>query len=99
MPAEARPYRLSRQAEADLEEIWLYSFKTWSIEQADRYHNDLMATIEALSLGFKIGRAVVIREGYFKQPVGSHVIFYRGSGSGLDIVRILHQRMDVNRHL
>lgn len=99
MPAEERLYRLSLQAEADLEEIWVYTFETWSIEQADRYHNDLMAAIVALASGSRIGRAVDIREGYFKHPVGSHVIFYRRSDASIDVVRILHQRMDVSRHL
>ena len=30
-----------RAAEADLIEIWLYSFKTWSEAQADRYSSTL----------------------------------------------------------
>ena len=31
----AKPYRLSPLAEADLEDIWLYTFRNWSMEQAD----------------------------------------------------------------
>jgi toxin ParE1/3/4 len=30
---------------------------------------------------------------------GAHVIFYREIAAGIDIVRILHRRMDVPRHL
>jgi toxin ParE1/3/4 len=30
---------------------------------------------------------------------GSHVIYYRKSDIDIDIIRILHQRMDVSRHL
>lgn len=41
-PGKGVPYRLTPRAESDLEEIWLYTFKTWSPEQADRYHNDIV---------------------------------------------------------
>ena len=32
-------YAISTRAKIDIEEIWLYSLHTWSIEQADRYFN------------------------------------------------------------
>jgi len=35
----------------------------------------------------------------FKYPAGSHVIFYRKVHADIDIVRILHGRMDFERHL
>ena len=38
MPGSGRTYRLFPLAEADLEEIWLYTFNNWSLEQADKYH-------------------------------------------------------------
>nr|WP_323123832.1 hypothetical protein [Burkholderia alba] len=31
--------------------------------------------------------------------VGSHVVFYRATTATLDVIRVLHQRMDVDRHL
>jgi plasmid stabilization system protein ParE len=34
-----------------------------------------------------------------KYAVGSHLVFYRETGHDIVIVRILHQRMDVERHL
>jgi toxin ParE1/3/4 len=40
-----------------------------------------------------------IRPGYRKYPAGSHVLFYRLLPDGIDIVRILHRRMDFERHL
>ena len=41
-----------------------------------------------------------IRRGYFKLVVGSHVIFYRkGASDVIEVVRILHQQMDFDRHL
>ena len=99
MPDESRQYRLSPLAEADLEDIWLYTFKHWSLEQADRYHHDLIDAIEALARGVKTGRRTDVREGYFKYPVGQHFVFFRLSETTLDVIRILHQRMDIERHL
>ena len=40
-----------------------------------------------------------IRKGYRKRSVGRHVIFYRTVNGGVDVVRILHEQMDVDRHL
>lgn len=99
MSGSARAWRLFPLAEADLEDIWLYTFKTWSAEQADIYHNAIVTAFEDLATGRKTGRPVDIREGCFKYPVGAHVVFYRVSRSGVDVLRVLHRRMDVDRHL
>ncbi|MGV6871181.1 type II toxin-antitoxin system RelE/ParE family toxin [Pseudochelatococcus sp. B33] len=92
-------YSLSPLAESDLEEIWSYSFKTWSLEQANRYHADLVAAFVDLATGQRSGRSVHIRDGYFKYAAGSHFIYYRRSYPGIFIVRILHQKMDAGRYL
>ncbi|MBF0167062.1 MAG: type II toxin-antitoxin system RelE/ParE family toxin [Alphaproteobacteria bacterium] len=99
MPVSRCAYRLSPKAEADLEEIWLYTFKNWSLEQADFYHEAIVDAFEDLASGRKTGRPVDIREGYRKLPVGAHTVYYRFSESGLVIIRILHQRMEVGRHI
>ena len=78
MPAKG--YRLSPLAEADLEDIWRYTFETWSADQADRYLRDLVAVFEDLAASRKPGRPTDIREGYFKQSAGAHVIYFRRSG-------------------
>ncbi len=31
--------------------------------------------------------------------IGSHLVFYVEAGHGVDVIRILHQRMDPTRHL
>ncbi len=99
MSNKGRPFKLSPLAEADLEEIWLYTRKMWSLEQADTYHTVIVAAFEGLAAGTKIGRPVDVRDGYFKYAVGLHFVFYRQSDSSLDIVRILHQRMDTSAQL
>jgi len=40
-----------------------------------------------------------VRSGYRKKKSGSHVIFFKLIDDGIDVIRILHQRMDFDRHL
>lgn len=44
-----KPYRLSRRAKADLDDIWAYSEQRWGVEQAADYARDLQATIEMIA--------------------------------------------------
>ena len=86
----ASAYHLSPLAEADLEDIWLYTFQTWSSEQADHYHRSIVSTFEALASGRRQGRAVDVRPGYFKERSGSHMIYFRRVESKIEIIRVLH---------
>ena len=42
-------YKISKLAEIDLENIWLYTFEEWSLEQADYYYDLIMNEIEYIS--------------------------------------------------
>ncbi|ENN85974.1 plasmid stabilization system [Rhizobium freirei PRF 81] len=90
---------LSPLAEADLENIWRYTVENWSIAQAETYHAEIVEAFEGLASGLKIGRPADIRDGYFKYAVGSHVVYYLLRDAEIAIIRILHRRMDVGRHL
>lgn len=92
-------YRLSPMAETDLEEIWLYTLKNWSVEQADTYIGSLVTAFEALAAGTKRGRSANVRPNYQKYLCGSHMIYFLDYSTRLDIIRILHQRQDANQHL
>ena len=92
-------YELRPRAASDLEAIWNYTSDEWSETQAESYHDDIISTLDNLASGLLRGRVSEIRDGYMIYPVGSHIIFYRVSGSSLDVIRILHQSMDFVRHL
>lgn len=96
---EIKAYRLSPLAETDLETIWFYTLEHWSREQADSYHRSLVAEVEALASGQKKGRPVEVAPGFLKYPCKAHVIYFKDQGDRLEIIRILHQRQDVERHL
>ncbi|WP_182178929.1 type II toxin-antitoxin system RelE/ParE family toxin [Methylobacterium radiotolerans] len=91
--------RFTPLARSDLEEIWRYSSGQWSADQADRYHLDIVNAATELANGAKSGRPVEVRAGYLKYRVGSHFIFYRRTDAGIEVIRILHQRMDTDSHI
>ena len=95
----AKSYAVSPLAEIDLEEIWFYTLQTWSLDQADSYLRDLVATFEGLASGTKRGREVDVRSDYLKCPAGSHMIYFRDEGDQIAVIRVLHQRQDVSLHL
>lgn len=95
-------YKISKEAETDLEKIWLYTFENWSLEQADYYFDLIMDEIEYLSENPKARKDYnEIRKGYFRSRVKSHFIFYRINlkEEKVEIIRILHQQMDVDSHI
>ena len=84
----------------DIEEIWFYTFETWSKDQADRYHSLIIKEIEFLSTNPESGKILThIRKGYRSTKVKSHYIFYRITLDELEIVRILHENMDIPNRL
>ena len=94
-------YLLSPAAQADLEGIWDYTARSWGEAQAERYVLAIRQACEGLAGGTKQGRPIdEIRAGYRKLAVESHFLFYRLTERGaVDIVRILHRRMDVPNRL
>jgi toxin ParE1/3/4 len=91
---------LRPKARQDLEDIWLYTYETWGEEQAGSYIYDLDNGFRAIADNPEKGRSCDdIREGYRKYFVRKHIIFYRLGKKGIEIVRILHQRMDTEWHL
>ncbi|MEJ5083851.1 type II toxin-antitoxin system RelE/ParE family toxin [Ochrobactrum sp. MYb379] len=92
-------YQLTPLAEADLEEIWVYTLREWPLDQPNIYIHDVIDAFEGLKDGSKRGRPTDIRAGYFKYAVGSHVIYFQEQGNNLVVIRVLHGRMDVIRHL
>jgi toxin ParE1/3/4 len=95
-------YKITNLASQDLENIWLYTFETWSIEQADRYLNLIIDEIEYVAQkpdsGFDFSS---VRKGYYRSRIKSHFIFYRidYKNDVVEIIRILHQRMNIENIL
>ena len=93
-------YRISERAISDLEKIWFYTFNKWSKEQADRYHRLIIQEIEFITHNFNQSRNVdYIRAGYRMTKVKSHLIYFRKVGDFIEIIRILHENIDIKNRL
>ena len=93
-------YTLTPAAQNDLGDIWDYTAITWGEEQAVRYLQDLRDACRELARGERQSRPVDVRAGYRKCQVGRHVLYFQMADTdGIIVVRILHQHMDVSRHL
>ncbi|MBP6611650.1 MAG: type II toxin-antitoxin system RelE/ParE family toxin [Paludibacter sp.] len=90
-------YRLTTKAVEDLTEIWNYTFEVWSESQADRYYELLVDNFSTIAGNPYIGKRYnVIKENLYALLAGKHLIFYRiVAGCEIEIVRILHQQMDI----
>jgi toxin ParE1/3/4 len=92
--------RLTPKARADLDAIWEYTAKHWGVEQAEAYLLSLGETMKLLANQPGLGRNIDdIREGCFKFPAASHIFIFRLQPNIVEIIRILHKSMDVERHL
>lgn len=94
--------RFTEQADSDLFNIYLYTYKTWGVTQADKYTDGLREAIAFLAQ--EPGRpgtvdCSALRPGYRSYHHQRHLIFYRVVKDALEIIRILHDSMDVPRHL
>ncbi len=96
-----RTYLLSNKAASDLQEIWVYTFEKWSVEQADLYYNLIISEIEFICKNIQSGKSIdYIRKGYRVSKVKSHLIFYRISKEQIiEVIRILHESMDIPTRL
>ena len=91
-------FKVTRPARADLKSIGTYTFKEWGVVQLRKYLSQLESRFQDLADNPKKGRlrpelAPELRS----HRQGKHVIFYREAGDPIEIVRILHDRMDFIR--
>ena len=92
--------RVSKAARRDLKEIASYTLERWGDEQCERYLRQLDRCIRSLARSPTLGRACdEISAGLMKFHEGRHLIFYRRTSKTVDVVRVLHESMDVERRL
>ncbi len=93
-------YVITKKAVSDLEEIWLYTVEKWSIDQADRYYKLIFDEIHFICKNVNAGKSMEhVRKGYRASKVKSHLIYYRIENDIIEVIRILHERMDIENRL
>jgi toxin ParE1/3/4 len=92
---------LSRKAETELEEIGAYTESMWGREQRNRYLDLIEECFDKLAKDPWGGNDFSsIRSGYRRKNAGEHCVFYRIAGRDeIVIMRILHQKRDIVRHI
>ncbi|MEO9624113.1 MAG: type II toxin-antitoxin system RelE/ParE family toxin [Qipengyuania citrea] len=95
-----RELRLSRKAAGDLADIADYTIDSFGIEQARKYRDQLQTCFDSLLVNPMLGRSAgEVSSGVRRIRQQAHVIFYLADEDHVLIVRVLHHRMDFERHL
>ena len=89
-------FRLTKAAETDLKAIARYTHQRWGRKQRNKYPRELDQAFERIAANPGLGtRRDEIREGHLSFLRNRHLIFYRVRKGHVEIVRVLHHRMDI----
>ncbi|MBI4691656.1 MAG: type II toxin-antitoxin system RelE/ParE family toxin [Nitrospirae bacterium] len=87
----------SPAAENDLNEIWWYIAQD-NPDNADKLLDEIAETSSKLAQFKNMGRnRDELHPGLRSFPVGRYLIFYMPISGGIEIVRVLHGMMDIER--
>ena len=92
---------LRQEAIDDLNSIWNYTFEKWSENQADNYYTTIKIACYAIGENPNIGKEYYgIRKNLLGLKSGKHIILYQViSNNSIEIIRILHERMDLRKRI
>jgi toxin ParE1/3/4 len=93
-------FRLTRPAIRDLSEIGRYTRQARGEEQACRYRAAITARLKWLCRNKPLwNERPELSEGVYTRHEQSHVIVFREYAVGIEMLRVLHERMDPVRHV
>ena len=93
-------YFLANKAVDDLSDIWNYTYNVWSEQQADNYYQRLIDCCGYISENPGLGKCYdEIDTGILGYKAKQHIIFYRVAQQNIEILRILHGRMDLKNRM
>ena len=94
-----RRLRLAHSAERELTAIWTYTLSEWGEKRANNYLAALEQAFSQLLENPSMGKARPdIARCYRALTVKKHCIFYCIATESVDVLRILHGRMDAWTH-
>lgn len=93
-------YWLSKAADEDLDELYVYSFTEFGERRADAYFESIEACLERLAANPALGADVsALRAGYLRFAHQRHSIYYKRSKPGILVVRVVGPGMSPEKHL
>ncbi|MDD2499325.1 MAG: type II toxin-antitoxin system RelE/ParE family toxin [Geobacter sp.] len=96
-----QPFKITRAALSDLRDISNYTFKTWGKEQEAAYIKGLFTFFERIARNDTQNRDLsMIVPVCFSCKISHHLIIFRWLDDGRpEIIRILHEKMDIPNRL
>lgn len=96
-----KTYILTLKAEEDIRSIWKYTAEKWDEIQAEIYLSGLEDKIkQAAKSPDTIGLVRdELKKGYMSFLFEHHIIFFKKKTGHIEVIRILHQRMDITERL
>lgn len=92
--------RLHPEAQNDLRGVRAYTIRAWGKAQAKRYLADIRQHLSDLAAKPLLRPLMDERsDGVRRSRSGRHLIIYVPVSDGIEVVRILHERMDIDAHL
>ena len=99
MSSKLSYYKLSKEADFDLDDIFDYTEIEFVFNQAVKYLSGLDTVFESLVKNPEIGRKRnELRLGLYSLTEQEHIIFYRIVDEYIRIVRVLHGHKDIPRN-
>ena len=96
----ANNFILSKKAVEDLSAIWEYTIQVWSETQADKYYYSLEVCQDLADGTMSAKQYPEIHADIFGTRAGQYIIFFRRVKKGsIEVVRILHSRMDLRNRI
>lgn len=93
-------FKLTKDAERDIQAILENSLSDFGRIQTDKYFDSLKKCLELIGTNPAVGTKIdSIKQDYLKFPHKSHVIFYKINTDYVLVIRILHKHMDVSKNI
>ncbi len=92
-------YKLSKESESDIANIYEYGIEKFGIQQAQTYLVGMHDLLQTLAQNPLIGRdASEFSNGLKRFTYKAHMVFYLRSNQYILVIRVLHQSMDYQRY-
>lgn len=93
-------FLLSPEAQESLKQIKAYSTKQFGVEQTKLYLNQLLTAFKKLAENpFQGTKRAELLPGCYSLFIGLHTIYYRVNNEMVEVIDVLHQSMEPQRHL
>jgi toxin ParE1/3/4 len=91
---------VSPGASQDIDAVFDYTDGRWGLDQAITYTLGIKSTLQQICGGKRRGRRIPqLAAAYLSVSYQSHYLIYRETRQSIVLIRILHQRMNIGRHL